>query len=88
MTGDPDFDSRYEVLTLPDYAERAAERLVVAVRAALLRPPEIGLIVGDYGVFLYLPGTSEAAVDEYLLAAIDNVIPIMLGGPEIQLRKR
>lgn len=86
-TGDAAFDARYEVLTLPEYAERAARRLTPAVRAALLRPPEVGLIVGDYGVFLYLPGTSADGVDEHLLAVADNIIPVMLDSPEVHLRR-
>jgi hypothetical protein len=86
-TGDPAFDSRYEVLTLPDYVERVPMRLTLAVRAALMRPPEVGLIVGDYGVFLYLPGLAEAMVDEHLLAVADNIIPVMLASPETSVRK-
>jgi len=78
VTGDQKLDLRYEVLTTSVCFERAARRLTAAVRAALLRPPEIGLIVGDFGVFLYLPGLAEAAVDEYVLAVADNVIPAML----------
>lgn len=78
MTSDQKFDLRYEVRTLSAYVERATRRLTAAVRAALLRPPEIGLIVGDFGVFLYLPGLAEAAVNEHVLAVADNVIPAML----------
>ena len=80
-TGDAAFDARYEARTLPEYEERARGRLTSAVRAALLRPPEIGLIVGDYGVFLYFPGTAEAAVDAHTLAVADNVLPVMLASP-------
>ena len=79
-TGDAAFDARYEARTLPQYEARARGRLTQAVRAALLRPPEIGLIVGDYGVFLYFLGLAEADVDAHTLAVADNVLPVMLAG--------
>lgn len=79
-TGDQIFDLRYEVLTPSIYFKQASRRLTAAVRAALLRPPEIGLIVGDFGIFLYLPGLAEAAVDQHVLAVADNVIPAMFNG--------